>query len=89
MLCPGSQVGLRLTLALFGMVVMVTALPIMLPSFLFNVLTAVIFLNVLSGKKNPNLFPKTWYDSDYELMSVVVGSLHISVALSLSHGLIW
>lgn len=58
MLCPGSQVGLRLTLALFGMVVMVTALPIMLLSFLFNVLTAVIFLNVLSGKKNLKLVPK-------------------------------
>lgn len=39
------------TLALFVMVVVVMALPIMLPSFLFNVLTAIIFLHVLSGKK--------------------------------------
>jgi hypothetical protein len=52
MFCPGSQFGLRLTLALFVMVVMVMALPTMLPSVLFSVLTAIIFLHVLSGKKN-------------------------------------
>lgn len=73
--CPGSQVGLRLTLALLVMVVMVMALPIMLPSFLFNVLTAIIFLHVLSGKKKTLVLKsKTWYDSYYEPVSVV-GSL--------------
>lgn len=38
-----AAIGLRLTLALFVMVV------IMLPSFLFNILAAIVFPNVLWG----------------------------------------
>lgn len=74
-----AAVGLRLTLALFVMVV------IMLPLFLFNILTAIVFPNVLLGWGEP-LFSKACYDSYYELMSVG-GSSCLSVALSLSCGL--